>query len=267
MFQRIRKHLTPSTAIAFMALIFALTGGALAATGGSGNAGSDAGAGSVSHDTVTATNAKKKTASTGKPGPRGPAGAKGATGATGPAGPAGAPGTGTPGATGAAGPQGPQGPAGADGAAGAKGDPGPAGPEGNIKATLPAGSTETGAWAAQTIGANGVFSPISFSIPLAAELSADHVFFIEPGDETHETECPGTPAAPAAAKGDLCVYAHSYSGLAPLAGGVIHNPAGAPSALGAATGGASLDFETTATEPAVGAVSGFGYGTWAVTAE
>ena len=35
MLSKIRKHLTPSTGIALIALVFALTGGAFAATGGS----------------------------------------------------------------------------------------------------------------------------------------------------------------------------------------------------------------------------------------
>jgi len=34
MFQRVGKHLTPWTVIAFMALVFALTGGAFAANNG-----------------------------------------------------------------------------------------------------------------------------------------------------------------------------------------------------------------------------------------
>jgi hypothetical protein len=34
MFQAIRKHLNPATVIAFMALVFALTGGAFAASNG-----------------------------------------------------------------------------------------------------------------------------------------------------------------------------------------------------------------------------------------
>ena len=37
MFQKVRKQITPATVMAFVALVFALTGGAFAATGGSGS--------------------------------------------------------------------------------------------------------------------------------------------------------------------------------------------------------------------------------------
>ena len=50
MFQALRKHLNPATVMAFAALVFALTGGAFAATGGS----------SPSHATLTASAAKSK---------------------------------------------------------------------------------------------------------------------------------------------------------------------------------------------------------------
>ena len=36
MLQRVRKHMNPATAIALLALVFALTGGAFAATGAGG---------------------------------------------------------------------------------------------------------------------------------------------------------------------------------------------------------------------------------------
>ena len=82
MFRALRNHLTPSTAIAFVALVFAITGGAFAATGSVNNSG-----GGGSHGTLTASVAKKKAKPKPKGGARGPAGPKGAPGATGPAGP------------------------------------------------------------------------------------------------------------------------------------------------------------------------------------
>jgi hypothetical protein len=97
MFQRVRKHINPATILALVALVFAVTGGAFAATGG-GN--------SPSHATLTASAAKSKAKPKTKAGPRGPVGpagkngANGANGAQGPAGPAGANGAGTPGAEG-----------------------------------------------------------------------------------------------------------------------------------------------------------------------
>jgi Collagen triple helix repeat (20 copies) len=102
-FARVKKHLTPSTFIALVALVFALTGGAFAATGG----------GRASHATLTASAAKSK----GARGPRGPAGPAGKEGKEG-----------KPGATGATGKEGApgkEGPAGPTGAASTA--PGPAG--------------------------------------------------------------------------------------------------------------------------------------------
>jgi hypothetical protein len=92
-FGRIKKHFTPSTFIALLALVFALTGGAFAATGG----------GRASHATLTAAAAKSK-GKAGARGARGPAGPAGKEGKTGPQGPAGAKGE-----TGPAGPAGPTG--------------------------------------------------------------------------------------------------------------------------------------------------------------
>lgn len=203
MLSALRKHITPTTVMAFVALVFAITGGAFAATGGGG-----------SHATLTASSAKAKPkAKTGPRGPAGPAGKngtngapgeKGATGATGPAGP-----------TGGTGPQGNPGNAGTNGENGKEGTPGtngkgvistsfegtnePAGEpckkdggdtvevEGTGKKsyvcngsaagspeTLPEGKTETGAYNArfegELIGNSeeiSVTDPISFNIPLA----------------------------------------------------------------------------------------------------
>ena len=140
MFSRIRNrlHLTPSMAIAFVALVLALTGGAFAATphGGGG---------------ATATAAKSKAKPKAKAGPRGPAGPAGKTGATGATGPAGATGpggaAGAKGETGGAGVQGVQGETGATGPQGPIGDTGVQGPQGEPwtpNNTLPANATEKG---------------------------------------------------------------------------------------------------------------------------
>ena len=194
MLQRVRKHMNPATAIAFLALVFALTGGAFAATGGGG---------SPSHATLTASVAKSNAKAKTKAGPRGPAGPKGATGAAGPTGPAG-----SAGATGPGGAQGPQGPAGNNGENGKAGAPGANGTngetpkieqltgsssecnkEGGVKVstkttngtacngspwtaggTLPAGKTETGLWAINGgPGAGSTYHAAlaSFAIPLA----------------------------------------------------------------------------------------------------
>ena len=107
MSKRITKHINPATGIAFLALIFAVTGVSYAASSGSGRGNQN----NNSSKLVASTSKAKPKA---KAGPRGPAGPKGATGATGPAGPAGA--------TGPGGAQGPQGAAGNTGATGATGE-------------------------------------------------------------------------------------------------------------------------------------------------
>ena len=132
MVQRVRKHITPATVLAFVALVFAITGGAFAATGGS-SGGGNAGAGAKATASVSQATAAKAKAKA-KAGPRGPAGPKGATGATGPAGATGA--IGAIGATGATGPAG----AGTAGATGATGPTGPAGE--SVKAEPAAKPTE-----------------------------------------------------------------------------------------------------------------------------
>ncbi len=126
MFKQLRRHLTPSTFIAFLALVLALTGGAFAA-GGSGGSGAGSRA-TASTTLATAAKAKPKV----KAGPRGPAGPAGKNGANG--------------ANGAAGPQGPQGAPGAKGENGAPGGPGEKGTNGAngksvISATLQKGNS------------------------------------------------------------------------------------------------------------------------------
>jgi collagen type I/II/III/V/XI/XXIV/XXVII alpha len=186
MFDRVRKHLTPATFIALLALVFAITGGAFAATGGVGLRPSHA---SVSGAKATvAVSRGAAVAARAKAGPRGRTGARGAAG---PAGKAGA--TGPAGAVGATGPAGATGAAGANGASGAgvtsaefkghrgnckeggtevvsasgttyacnglegeEGTPGKNGEAGAIHPgeTLPKGASETGAWSVS-------FPPIS----------------------------------------------------------------------------------------------------------
>jgi hypothetical protein len=208
MFHQLHKHLNPATALAFVALVFAITGGAFAATGGNG-----------SHATLTASAAKAKPKS--KTGPRGPAGPKGAIGPTGAAGA-----TGAIGPTGATGPGGPQGSPGTNGSNGEPGAPGANGksvlskeekkgtagihcPEGGSNfevegsgkktyacngekgvlhpgETLPAGATETGTWFANDVrrgkkaelGLLIAAAVISFPVELAAPLDAAHVHYI-----------------------------------------------------------------------------------------
>jgi hypothetical protein len=97
---------------------------------------------------------------------------------------------------------------GATGAQGPKGDPGPGGP---LLDTLPSGKTLFGTYA--VLGKASVSSgiddreaaPISFQFPLAAA-PARSVLVPSGAANPDPTNCPGSPTAPAATAGTLCVY-------------------------------------------------------------
>ncbi len=271
MFHRIRKHLTPSTAIAFLALVFALTGGAFAATSHGGGS-----------PRATAIVAKAKPRV--KPGPRGPAGPKGATGATGAAGAAGPPGTtgpggpagakgenGAVGAAGTAGATGPQGPQGEKGEKGLQGEPGEPASGGGYPKTLPAGETETGSFVANFEKTGATFTAISFPVKLPLEIGVGEVHYVtveEWGKENGKTPpaaCQGTGGKPTAEKGNLCVYEGRHSEGAAISElavtGFVKAASEGSSPLGAGTTGALLRVAYEGTEEGV-----FLSGTWAVTA-
>lgn len=215
MFSLLRNRFGIPGVISVIALVFAMFGGAYAASNDGGG---------------------KATASAkAKKGPRGPKGPKGDTGPAGPAGPAGAKGD-----TGAAGANG------TNGAPGAPGQDGksveaiefgpteeeehgePCGERGGVEfesaspdtfacngeegspwtagGTLPSGATETGSWF--TPEAEG---PISFPIPLAAAIPGGNVEKIAEG-ATPPANCDdGEGTAPSAAhpeadKGYLCIF-------------------------------------------------------------
>jgi hypothetical protein len=239
MFSTLRNRFGIPGVISVIALVFAMLGGAYAASNG------DSGKGATA-------SAKKKAAK----GPRGPKGAKGATGAAGPAGPAGAPGAkGDVGAAGAAGEKGATGANGTDGntvlsgtatptaAIGTVGDfyietdvskiYGPKAASGvnggwgggvNLKGadgeqgspwtelgTLPSGATLTGFYSVRSSKALALdekvtlVAPISF--PLPVEPTPTFVFVGE-GEDKSADGCPGLNSAgtPLAEKGTLCVY-------------------------------------------------------------
>ena len=300
MFQRIRKHLTPSMFVALLALVFAVTGGAFATSGGGGRPAARASdrmtlsaeaARAPAHATLTAVGAKSKPKA--KIGPRGPAGKNGAPG---PAGPAGA--TGPAGPAGPGGPQGPQGPAGTNGTSGEsvtsaelkKGSPvckeggaefkagaGTAthacnGREGSPWAaggTLPHEATETGVWgfwtpgstAAGSLEGQGPIAPISFNIPLAGTLDETHVHLIEKG-EVGGTGCTGgTAQEPKADAGNLCVYVGGGEEPVPASSLAIEDPA-KQHQVGAETTGAIVEARNFSAKELSRT-----QGTWAVTAE
>jgi Collagen triple helix repeat (20 copies) len=209
-FSVIRKRLCYANVVATLALVFAMSGGALAA----------------GHYLLTSTSQvspkvlkalRGKNGMAGAQGAQGPQGPRGETGAGGPAGPAGAQGV-----------QGPQGEPGAAGAAGKEGSPWTAG------GTLPAGKSETGVWAGaldhqeQAPDARVVLA--SFPIPLLATPTPNVIGVEEGQGEAKEnelakelnearklkgepelplpipTDCKGTVDKPEATAGNLCVF-------------------------------------------------------------
>jgi hypothetical protein len=248
MLSAIRRRLTPSTVIATLALIFAMSGGAYAA----------------SKYLITSTkqiSPKVLKALKGKPGRNGVAGGTGANGTTGPAGPAGA--------TGPAGPAGPQGPPGANGANGEKGTAGTNGKEGkegkqgviHPGETLPSEASETGAWFGSfepSGGFSAVQFAISFTIPLAAALPEANIQVNpESYDGTDNTgteheQCPGKASEPRAKAGFLCIYTTNSAAPSTLALPQVNTAAGVVESLVNVTGPG---------------IEGADSGTWAVTAE
>jgi collagen triple helix repeat protein len=193
MFSLIRRRLCYANVTATLALVFAMSGGALAASHYLVSSTSQ-----ISPKVLRALKGKQ-----GKQGPTGPAGAAGAKGETGAAG-----------ATGSTGPAGPAGPKGEPGAAGAAGAPGAAGKEGSpwtAGGTLPSGKTETGTWATSgPIGTSEArVSLASFTIPLAAAPTVNFVG-VEEGEGEKKanlpTGCKGNYEKPGANPGNFCVF-------------------------------------------------------------
>ncbi len=287
----LRSRLTYANVVATLALVFAMSGGALAAT----------------HYLITSTKQispkvlkalKGNAGANGAPGAQGPAGANGtgAVGLVGPVGPAG-----TAGKEGTEGKEGHEGKAGTNGksvtvatenpggvnckaggsifeaeGSGTKhyacnGENGEKGEEGNIKATLPSGATETGTWSF-SFSKNTTHTlrvPISFPIPLFKGIESEscpsssecHIHVIHPG-ETGATKggCGGgTDAVPTAEPGNLCIYIKEVQEVESEEF-TFENPEGSGGGIGTTgiiLGAAALSEEH----------GGEGQGTWAVTAE
>ena len=240
MFSRLRKRFTYANVAMTLALVFAMSGGAYAA----------------SKYVITSTKQISPKVLKALKGSSGRNGTPGAAGAGGPAGAAGA--------------QGPQGPQGAAGAKGEEGSPWTAG------GTLPSEKTETGAWAySLTSSASLQLIPISFSIPLAKPLTEAQVHYIKVNGEEYvskteerkSTVCLGSPAEPKATPGNLCVYAAKlgkvFEVLQVSPPERIERPSfGEPNnseSAGSDKSGAVMVFENTESK--------LGHGTWAVTAK
>lgn len=246
MFKSIRqKQLNATTAIAILALVFGMTGGAWAAK----------------KYLITSTKQISPSVLKALKGAAGKNGANGTSGAAGPAGPTG-PG-GAQGGSGSEGKQGGEGKEGKEGPPGKEGKPGKEGSPWTINSQLPEKATETGAWSFGPVGEGTPLVPIaSFVVKLKAPLDTLHVHFINangkeekvPGTEIPApAACPGKAAEPAATSGNLCVYAASLSRA--LTGSIaIAPPDGGE---GAGVAGALQLFITEA--------GGEGRGTWAVT--
>jgi Collagen triple helix repeat (20 copies) len=210
MFSALRKHVSPTTVLAFIALVFAMTGGAFAASsqgGGPSSSGSKARA-TTALAVVAKSKSKTKAGARGPAGPRGAVGSTGATGATGPQGAAG--GQGKEGPAGKEGPQGKEGSAGKNGENGKEGSPWAAG------GTLPPGKTLKGMWIDFFTGDIGATS-VSFALPLATApavhwIKEDGLEATATGEEVSAV-CEGTVADPTAPAGNLCVYTAAESNL------------------------------------------------------
>jgi hypothetical protein len=250
----LRRRFTYSNVVATLALVFAMSGGAYAA----------------SKFLITSTKQIKPSVLAQLKGKAGAAGVPGAAGPQGPAGPQGA--AGANGKDGAAGKDGAQGEKGLQGEPGKTGKEGKEGSPWTAGGVLPSGKTETGTWAFDSKTGTSQ-SAISFPIPLATQqceiepgpppifaqqaICADHVHVFQEAEKI-PAGCTGTVVELAGEKlvtelgaepGNFCLWIQFTS--APIIR--IH------------------DVETGATEGvgrsgAVTLAQGSGLGTWAVTA-
>jgi hypothetical protein len=235
MFSILRNRFGVPGVIAVIALVFAMIGGAYAASSGKRQS-KKSSAGLTAKQKKEVQKIAKGFQGTGPAGPQGPAGANGKDGAAG-----------------AAGPKGDTGATGAEGAKGATGATGLEGSPWTDGGTLPAKSTETGSWYAitSTEGAPGVFvgrTPVSFAIPLDPSLTVN-VVQVEPTgpvpltcDDAANPGDPGPDGVVASAKhpeadpGNLCIFVTENTGIS----AIFPNKPGQPGEAGVSTTGSIL---------------------------
>jgi hypothetical protein len=250
----IRNRLGVPGILAVIALVFSMAGGAYAAK----------------KYIITSTSQIKPSVLKKLRGPAGPPGATGATGATGQGGSAGQNGadgkTGTNGTNGKSVVTGSE----ASGTANCEGRGGAwVEVEGsnqkryicNGESGAPSSGTMTGEWSFDTKGAASTL--VSFSFP--RELSAEPAFNWMGSGATPTPACPGSPANPEAAPGNVCMYA---VGMFHAGEGTDQHPQGyvSPASPGSYNGytvapksGVTVEFPVEAGEEA------YGWGSWAAT--
>jgi hypothetical protein len=223
---------SPAMLVALVALVFATTGSAVAASLITSAQIKD---GTIQTKDLSSTARK---ALKGQRGLRGPAGAQGPQGAKGD--------TGATGATGPAGPKGDQ---------GIQGVPGP------LLTALPSGSTlrgEFGIIEVASAGSEVYEQSITFQFPLAAGIPAANVHWVPAGGPV-PAGCSGSLAAPGADAGHLCIFNGEHTN-APATSPLICNWAGTSCTSGTSKYGFAIAPSSTAA----------GHmevdGTWAVTA-
>ena len=251
-FSLVRKRISYANIAATLAVLFAMTSGALAA----------------SKYIITSTKQIKPSVLAQIKGKNGAAGAQGAQGPAGPAGAQGGKGengangsNGSNGSDGKVGAAGPKGTTGASGVPGASGVTGPTGQTGFTK-VLPSGATETGVWSVNQGGLpieQLIWVPISFPIPLPGE-SANAFYFNQSqtaAEEFGTSGCTGTLPEPSAPPGTLCMY----TGAELIENVEVRKLTNATGSVGYGVSGAVLKIKTIET-PGKVELSG----TWAVTA-
>jgi hypothetical protein len=233
MLSRIRRRLTYANVAMIVALVFAMSSGAYAASKYVITSTKQ-----ISPKVLKALQGKNgKPGSVGPVGPAGPAGSAGAAGAKG-----------ENGALGLSGKEGKEGLLGKQGELGKSGELGKEGSPWTAKGTLPVGSSEHGVWLIPGQFAkpgSTVKATVSFPIPLASKLEVAQVHYIGPAETAPPGCLSGTVAKPEAESGNLCVYSSFLLKLVDPSLESVEDGSG-----GAGASGAMLNLVVTDTEEA-----------------